>query len=363
MSNNSTQLSATLYPHPFSKAYWKQAASELKKTKVLVFAALMIALRVVLKMVSIPIAPDMRINTAFIVNAFGAAVFGPVVGILAAAISDTLGCILFPTGVYFFPFIFVEIAGSLFYSLCFYRSKISVTRVILASFLVDFGVNIVINTPLMMLYYDMILGKYYAPIDMLRIVKNLAEIPVESIILVVLFRALIPNAKRLGLVTGDVDKLHFNKKNVAVLIVLFIIGVVAVFGYSVFSYNTTSLSAKYTAGERMEKNMAMIPVVTENNPSLEGETVVTVIESAFPKFMDPQVTYTVAVYKVNQEELEANIAEKLASDPESTYGMDTLNGYSKSKAKADDALENVGYATIILDKKTGKVLSYADDFE
>lgn len=198
---------------------------------------------------------------------------------------------------------------------------------------------------------------------MLRIVKNLAEIPVESIILVVLFRALIPNAKRLGLVTGDVDKLHFNKKNVAVLTVLFIIGVVAVFGYSVFSYNTTSLSAKYTAGERMEKNMAMIPVVTENNPSLEGETVVTVIESAFPKFMDPQVTYTVAVYKVNQEELEANIAEKLASDPESTYGMDTLNGYSKSKAKADDALENVGYATIILDKKTGEVLSYADDFE
>lgn len=47
----------TLYPHPFSKAYWKDAAGELKDTRVLVFAALMIALRVAMKLVAIPLAP------------------------------------------------------------------------------------------------------------------------------------------------------------------------------------------------------------------------------------------------------------------------------------------------------------------
>ena len=65
----------------------------------------------------------------------------------------------------------------------------------------------------------------------------------------------------------------------------------------------------------------------------------------------------------NQAELEANIAEALEKNPDSTYGMDTLNGYSKSKAKADDALDNVGYATIVIDKKTNQVVSYEDDFE
>lgn len=363
MSSNGSQLSApALFPHPFSKAYWKQAASEFKKTKVLVFAALMIALRVVLKMVSIPIAPDLRINTAFIANAFGAAVFGPVVAIVAAAITDTLGCIIFPTGVYFFPFIFVEIAGSLFYALCFYRAKISIGRIIFASFLINFGVNILINTPIMMLYYDMILGKYYAPVDMLRIVKNLAEIPVESFVLTILFRALLPAAKQMSLMVCDYDKLRFTKKSVAALVVLVIVGALAVFGYSVYSYNETSLSASYTSTERLEKNTSMVPIVVENNASLEGETVVTIIESAYPKFMDPNVTYSVAVYTVDQAELEANIADALAEDPESTYGMATLNGYSKSKAKADDALVNVGYATIVLDKKTGEVVSYEDDF-
>jgi len=107
----------------------------------------------------------------------------------------------------------------------------------------------------------------------------------------------------------------------------------------------------------------MIPVVEENNPQLEGETVVCVIESAIPKFMDPNITYSVAVYTLDQAEFEANTAEKLAEDSEAVYDMDTLNGYSKSKAKADDALVHVGYSTIVMDKNTGAVVSYADDFE
>ena len=51
MSNN--QKSTALYPHPFSRAYWRDAAAELRDTHMLVFAALMIALRLVMKQVSI----------------------------------------------------------------------------------------------------------------------------------------------------------------------------------------------------------------------------------------------------------------------------------------------------------------------
>ena len=37
------QKSTMLYPHPFSKAYWRDAALELKDTKMLVVTALMVA--------------------------------------------------------------------------------------------------------------------------------------------------------------------------------------------------------------------------------------------------------------------------------------------------------------------------------
>lgn len=89
-----SQKSNTLYSHPFSKAYWRDAAAELKDTHMLVFAALMIALRLVMKQLAIPITPFLKINTAFFINALGAMVFGPVMAMLAAGITDVLGYII-----------------------------------------------------------------------------------------------------------------------------------------------------------------------------------------------------------------------------------------------------------------------------
>ena len=154
------QKSTTLYANPFSAAYWRDAAAELKDTRMLVIAALMIALRVALKSLGIPLAPNLKINIAFFVNALGAMIFGPVVAAVAAAISDTLGCILFPQGVYFFPFIFIEMAGSVIFALFLYRAKLTVTRIALSRFCINFFVNIVMNMPLMALYYDVILSPH-----------------------------------------------------------------------------------------------------------------------------------------------------------------------------------------------------------
>ena len=89
------QKSTTLYPHPFSKAYWHDAAQELKDTKMLVVAALMIALRVSMKWTVIPLAPGLNINIgAPLINAMGAMIFGPVVAALAACVSDLVGYML-----------------------------------------------------------------------------------------------------------------------------------------------------------------------------------------------------------------------------------------------------------------------------
>ena len=109
-----SQKSNTLYSHPFSKAYWRDAAAELKDTHMLVFAALMIALRLVMKQLAIPITPFLKINTAFFINALGAMVFGPVMAMLAACITDVLGYVIRPEGMYFLPFILTEVGGAWF---------------------------------------------------------------------------------------------------------------------------------------------------------------------------------------------------------------------------------------------------------
>lgn len=196
-----------------------------------------------------------------------------------------------------------------------------------------------------------------------RIFKNLALFPVESILLILFMRAVLPQTKRMGLVYSGVEKLRFTTRNVTALAVLVVVGCLSVGGYLLYSYNNTSLSASYTAQERYERNEAMNAIVLENNPQLESATTVSIVESAYPKFGDPNVTYSVAVYSVDEEALEANIAAAQAEDSESSYGVETLRGYSKSKARKDSSLTSVGMANIVVDKKTGDVVSYEDDFE
>ena len=229
-----------LYKTPFSRDYWRTAAQELKNPRMLVFAALMIALRVALKPVGFNLGPGMRINTAFVVNALGAMTFGPVVAMLAAAVSDTIGCFLFPTGPYFFPFIFVEITGSLIFALFLYRAKVTPTRVILSRFCIDFFVNILLNAPIMALYYHLFMGKSYAMFQLPHIIKNLCMFPVESFFLTLFLALMLPILYKTHLIFDNGEDLRFNRKHAAVIVTLFIVAASCVVVYFFYDYNTAN---------------------------------------------------------------------------------------------------------------------------
>jgi ECF transporter S component (folate family) len=338
----------TLYKTPFSKAYWRDAAAELKDTRMLVFAALMIALRVALKSVYIEIMPQVRINTAFFINALGAMTFGPVVAILAAAVSDTLGCLLFPSGVYFFPFIFEEIAGSLIFALFLYRAKVTPTRVILSRFCIDFFVNIIMNAPIMWLYYKFVLGKSYLMFQLPQILKNLFMFPIESVLLTLFLAVLIPVSYRLGLTYDGTTNLKFQKRQAALLVALFLVGVGSVTGYLFYYYDTTSLSASYTSQERLAANQSMEKIVQDRDNDFSGETLVTTVESAYRQFGKGTTTYNVAIYVVDENALSGY-----------DKSLEDIQGMSKSKAAAtaeDGVMTRTGSACVVLDNKTSEVL-------
>ncbi len=348
-----SSASQTLFKTPFSGTYWRLAASELRSTKKLAFAAMMIALRVLLKPVKIPLGPYLNINTDFVVNAVGAMSFGPVVALAVGAITDTLGALLFPGGVYFFPFIFVEMAGALFFALMLYRTEITVGRVILTRFLINFGVNLVIQTPVMALYYQMVLGKYYSLIDLPRIIKNMALFPFEAAVLIVLLKYVTPPLNRQGFVKSRVSGLELNRRTWIGLISLMLLSVGLATGYSLYSYNTTSLSAGYTSQERAEKNQMLNEIVLSRHPEWDAESTVTVVESALPKFGNPEITYTAAVYQADLEAIRARTAE-------GGKDLEAVRGYSKSPAAKDEALSRQTGVTAVINGETGAVLSYQE---
>ena len=224
MRNSGTEKKMFTSGSVFTAEYWREAALQLADVRMLCVAAVLIALRVALKSAKIPVGQDLNVQVGFFVNALGASVFGPVMAIVGAAISDTLGALIDPSGgVYFFPFIIPEIAGSLIFALMLWRQKLTGGRVILSRFLVTFISNLVLTPPIMIWYYAFLNnGKSYRLVTIPRIVKNLALFPMEALLLILFLEAMRVPLIKLNLVPKNQEKLIFTKKHIILLIALFV---------------------------------------------------------------------------------------------------------------------------------------------
>ena len=341
--------STALYPHPFSKAYWRDAAAELKDTKMLVVTALMIALRIALKPLAIPVGPQMSIQTAMLATALGAMIFGPVVAIPAAIISDTVGFMIYPTGDYFLPFVLTEIASTMIYALCLYRSKVSPTRVMLSRFFICSVVNVVLQQLIFAWYYLWIGNPESAQSAIMgittisRIFKNLFFFPIETVVLTLFLKFLLPVTNRTKLTfCKDVD-MTFTKKQIVALVCLILVGIGSAAGYLSYRYSTTSRAADYSTEERVERNQAMDAIIEEQLGE-ENSATVSVIGYASRPFLGKETSYTVAYYAVAEDVQGAD--------------FDALWNLKKTPASKHASLTLLGEAQIVLNEETGEILEF-----
>ena len=352
--------STTLYKTPFSAAYWRDALAEMRDIKMLVITALLVALRIALKPFAIYIGPQMAIQTATLATALGAMIFGPVVAIPAAIISDTIGFMIFPTGDYFLPFMLTEIAGTMIYALCLYRAKPSATRVIIARFLICFLVNVVLQQFIFAWQYtymgnpekakDSIMGIMTTA----RIFKNLFFFPIESVVITLFLKVLLPITARAKLTHGGSTGLEFTKRQIAALVALLVVGIGSAVGFLTYRYTSTSRSADYTDAQRVEANQTMTQLVLERTDDWDDKTVVCIVDSAYRPMFEDETDYTVAVYVLDEAAFAAG------QQADETYTMDTLWGYSKSGPSKDQyqSLVKVASVDILKNEDTGEILEF-----
>lgn len=188
---------STLFRTPFSGAYWKQAIADSKSIRMLTVAALLIALRLILKNFNIPISQGQNIYFGYIFNAIGAMIYGPVMGVLTGFVVDILGFILFPSPYgFFFGYTITAMAGSFIYALFFYRTKITVLKIALAKI----SVNVLVNIGLGALWSSMLYGKGYFYYLAKSVVKNVVMLPVEIFLLYFFLQLMIPILTRMQLI-------------------------------------------------------------------------------------------------------------------------------------------------------------------
>ena len=180
---------------PFTRGYWHTAASELKNLRMLTLAAIVVALRIVLGGVRIPLGDNLNIFFGYLINSLGSAIYGPVVALLSGFATDILGYFVRPDGAFFPGYVLSTMLGSFFYALFFYRARITLPRIIGAKLTVNLLVNVGLGAMWSAIQFSK--GYYYYLAKSLA--KNIGMLPIEVFLLWLFLRAMAPVCARNGL--------------------------------------------------------------------------------------------------------------------------------------------------------------------
>ncbi len=188
----------TRYPSPFSAAYWRQALADMKKPRILTFSALMIAACWALGLIPSIHMGAARISWGFMARALCSMVGGPVNALVFGAAEDTITYLLHPTGPYFPGYMLTTMLGNFTYALFLYRrpfNSMLPVRVFFAKLLTNIQ-NVILGS----LWSYILGGQAYRVIMMERLVKNAITLIPQTVILCVLFAALMPILRRAKLI-------------------------------------------------------------------------------------------------------------------------------------------------------------------
>ena len=167
---------------------------------------------------------------------------------------------------------------------------------------------------------------------------------------------MVPAVKPLNFVRSTVDRLKLTKRHIILLAVMFVISAGASAGYVIYDYNNKSFSKDYKAEERLQRNTEMNDWVAEESGE-NADNLVTVILSARSRAFQSEMTYELAIYRLDQDAFRSREGTIVDEKKGTLYTMDLVRGYSKTPASKDEALTLIGTGTAVTNKHTGQHLS------
>ena len=187
---------------PLTPAYWADARAQLKNVRMLTLAGIITAASIVLE--SFPIyllGTSLKIYFSFLVISLGCYVYGPAVGILVGFANDTLGFLISSFGEPYFPgYLITAMLSGLLYGTLLYRQRITVLRLVVVRLVINYGSNVLLGS----VWKAMLYGKGYYYYFTTGLVKNTTMLPIEVLLMVLMFQLALPALARSGLLPKEV---------------------------------------------------------------------------------------------------------------------------------------------------------------
>lgn len=199
------KIKKSFVPSLLTKAYWYDAVHHKNKTLFLCVLALMMALGITISAFFIPVGDNLRIYFSFIPKAIACAIGGPVVALCYGFCSDILGFIIHPSGAFFPGYILSSMLGCLIYALFLFHQRITIVKL----FLCKLFVNVFVNLCLGSLWSSMLSGKGYYYYFAKSVIKNTLMLPLEVLLLYVIFQALLPTLCKMKLISTEQKVITF----------------------------------------------------------------------------------------------------------------------------------------------------------
>ena len=157
-------------------------------TTQLVVMAFLIALEIILTRFLSINTPIVRIGFGFLPVAIMGILYGPLWAAAAYALGDILGMLVFPTGPYFPGFTVSAFLVGLTYGLLLHRKPITWKRALIAATIVVLGINLCLDT----LWLSILMGNGVIALLPARIIKAVVMLPVQAVIITVVWQRVIP---------------------------------------------------------------------------------------------------------------------------------------------------------------------------
>lgn len=172
----------------------KNSFQAFANPRTIAFAAMLIALNVILTRYFSIQTQFLRIGFGFLPVAIFSMLFGPVPGAIAAAMGDIIGFFLFPSGMFFPGFTFSAFMQGLIYGLFLYKKDLSWIRVAFCSLCVVLVVDVCLNTAWLSILYDQAVMLIIVP----RLIKSAIMLIVQTVIVYLFYQFFVRRIRALS---------------------------------------------------------------------------------------------------------------------------------------------------------------------
>lgn len=198
--------------NPFSLAYYKDSLNSFKSVKSISAIAILFALMIVCKFLSIPTGfANLKISFVYLFFVLIAMLYGPIPGLIIGMMSDILGFVLIPSGAFYFGYTIQAALTGLVYGLCFYKNKVTFMHCFFARLLVNIFLNVILGSFLWGHIMNYELNVTLSYMIAYELPKNIIFLLPQSILLHLFLKTISPALIRLKYLDVKYDNCQ-NKK-------------------------------------------------------------------------------------------------------------------------------------------------------